>query len=171
MEQNPSWDSSFSGSRNSPHLWNPKFHSPNHKRLLPVHFLSHSNAAHALPFYWVFTLMLSSRLCLGLPSGHFPSGVTSKTLYAFPLCSMPATFRPSLFCLDLITWKAIGEGTHHDTPLHINCYLTVDASCQLRQFVFSNHCILWSCCVVASLYLLHSVGLFLTVTYVWRSYP
>jgi hypothetical protein len=39
--------------------------------------------------------MLSSHLCLGLPSGLFPSGFPTKTLYT---CTLPHTFympRPS----------------------------------------------------------------------------
>lgn len=166
MEQNPPWQSnSFSGSRNSPHLWKPKFRSPGHKRLPPVSFLSHNDTAHALAFCWVITLMLSSRVCLDLPSGHFPSGVTNKTPYTVTLCPMPVTCPTSLICLELINWIAIG-----DTLLHINYILTVVACCRLRQFFCSNNCPLWSCCAVASLwYLLHSNGLFVPVTDTWRS--
>jgi len=173
MEQNPSWENnSFSGSRNSPNLWNPKFRSLGHKRLPPVSILSHNNTTHALTFWWVVTLMLSSRVCLGLPSGHFPSSVTSKTPYAVTLYLMSVTCPTSLICLDLINWIPIGEGTDHDTLLHVNYRLTVDACCLLRQFVCSNHCPLWSCCAVASLwYVLRSDGLFVTVTDTWRSQP
>jgi len=173
MEQKPSGEnntSSFSGSRNSPHLSYTKFRSQSHKRLPPVPFLSHNNTAHGLTFCWVVTLMLSSRICLGLPSGHFPSFVTSKILHAVTLCPMPVTCPTSLICRNLINWIAIGEGTDHDTLLYVNYSLTVYACCRLRQIVCSNNCPVWSCCVVASLwYLLHNDGLFVTVTDTWRS--
>jgi len=34
------------------------------------------------PIYWRSILILFSRLHLGLPSGLFPSGLTTKTVYA-----------------------------------------------------------------------------------------
>jgi len=36
--------------------------------------------------FWISSLILSSRLCLGLASGLFPKGFPTKTLYA-PLLS------------------------------------------------------------------------------------
>jgi hypothetical protein len=120
MEQNLSWENnSFSGSRNFPHLWNPKFRSPGHKILPPVSILRHNNTAHTLIFCWLVTIMLSSRIFLGLPSGHCPSVVTSITLYSVTLCPMAATCSTSLICLDLINWMAIGQGTDHDTLLQL----------------------------------------------------
>jgi len=51
--------------------------------------------------------MLSSHLCLGLPSGLFPSGFPTKTLYT-PLPHM--RYVPAhLIFLDFITRTIIGE--------------------------------------------------------------
>jgi len=80
-----------SASPEIPHiLWNPKVH---HKCPPPVPILSQVNPVHAAyPTSWR-SFIISSRLCLGLPSGLFPSCFLTKTLYA-PLlyphtCYMP----------------------------------------------------------------------------------
>jgi hypothetical protein len=63
----------FSASQEIPRiLWNPKVHYRIYKCPPPVLILSQ--------------VILSTHLCLGLPSGLFPSGLTTKTLYA-PLLS------------------------------------------------------------------------------------
>ena len=54
-------------------------------------------------------LILSSHLCLGLPSGLFPSGFPTKTLYAPTLSPLCATCSTHLILLHLITWTIFGE--------------------------------------------------------------
>ena len=55
-------------------------------------------------------LILSSHLCLGVPSGLFPSGFPTKTLYAPLLSPICAKCPTHLILLDLITWIIFGEG-------------------------------------------------------------
>ena len=56
------------------------------------------------------SLILSSYLGLGLPSGPFPLGFTTTTLYAFlpsPMCHMPWSSQPPWY--DQITWRTRDE--------------------------------------------------------------
>ena len=54
-------------------------------------------------------LILSSHLWLGLPSGLFPSGFPTKTLYAPILSHLCATCSTHVILLNLITWIIFGE--------------------------------------------------------------
>ena len=67
-------------------LWNPNVHYHTHKRPPPVPVLGQPNPVHIHPTSWRSILILYTHLRLGLPSGLFPSGFPTKTLYA-PLSS------------------------------------------------------------------------------------
>ena len=54
-------------------------------------------------------LILSSHLCLGLPSGLFPSGFPTKILYISPFSPIRTTCPTHLILLDFITQTVLGE--------------------------------------------------------------
>ena len=80
------------------------------------------------PTSWRSILIVSTHLCLGLPSGLLPSGFSSKTLYtplSSPIC---ATCLANLILLDFITSTILGEEYKSFSSslcnlLHSPCYL------------------------------------------------
>ena len=66
----------------------------------------HSVLSH--PTSWRSIVILSSHLCLGLPSGLLPSGFPTKTLYISPLTPIHATC-PTHLILHFITQRILGE--------------------------------------------------------------
>ena len=109
MEQSPSWEvNRFSASQEIPRiLWNPKVHYRIHKCHPPVLILSRIDRVH-IPTSWRCILILSSHLRLGLPSGLFPSGFPTKTLFTpFP-SPMRATCPAHVILLDFITRTILG---------------------------------------------------------------
>jgi len=81
MEQSSSWEANWSAaSQEIPRiLWNPKVHHCNHKRTpLSLSWASSIQSTHSHPTSRRSSLILSSHLCLGLPSGSFPQVSTPK---------------------------------------------------------------------------------------------
>ena len=79
------------------------------------------------PTSWRSSLILSSHLLLGLPSGLFPSGFPTKILYTPLLSPMLAIFNAHLI-LDFITRTILGEeytslSSSLSSFLHSPCYL------------------------------------------------
>jgi hypothetical protein len=94
MKHSPSWEANrFSASREIPRiLWNPKVHYRIHECPPPVPIPSQLDPVHTPhPTYWRYILILSSHLRLSLPSGFFPSGFTTETLYTPLLSPIRAT--------------------------------------------------------------------------------
>ena len=74
--------------------------------------LSWASSIHSIPSHptsWRSILILSSHLRLGLPSGFFPSGFPTKTLYTPLFSPIRATCPAYLILLDLITRTILGE--------------------------------------------------------------
>ena len=111
MEQSP-WEANrFSVSQEIPRiLWNPKVHYHIHKSPLLVPFLSQLNSVHTSPYptSWRSISILSSHLCLGLPSGLLPSGFPTKTLYMLLLSPIHVTCSAHLI-LNFVTCTVLGE--------------------------------------------------------------
>ena len=78
-------------------------------RHLPLSGASLIQSIPPYPTSWRSILILSSHLCPGLPSGLFPSGFPTRTLYTPLISPIHVTCPSHLILLDLITQTISGE--------------------------------------------------------------
>jgi len=103
MEQFPSWEANrFGAGQEIPRiLWNPEGSLPHSQvsAAFPCPDPARSSLCPTHRTSWRSILLLFSHLHLGHPSGHFPSGYHTKTLYIPLLSPVRATF-PAYLILD-----------------------------------------------------------------------
>jgi hypothetical protein len=106
MEQSSSWEDNSS-------LRKQKFHYRIHNipPLAPPE--PHKSSPHSQNISQSPTLILSCHLSLDLPSGLFPSGFPTNTMYAPPLFPKHATFAAHLFLFYFITRIILVGSTDH----------------------------------------------------------
>ena len=105
MEQSPSWEANWFSAFYGTQRFIAAFTNARHL------FLSWARSIQFMPShptYWISFLM-TSHLCLALPSGLVPSGFPTEILYAPLLSPIHATCSAHLNLLDLITRTILGE--------------------------------------------------------------
>ena len=78
-------------------------------RHLSLSWASPIQSIYPHPTSWRFTLILSTHLCLGLPSGLLPSGFPTKTLYTSLSSPIRATWPAHFILLHFIIRTILGE--------------------------------------------------------------
>ena len=114
MVQSPSWKANwFAASQEIPSISrNPNVHYRTHKRPPHISILGQPNPIQSIYPHstsWRSILMLFTHLCLGLPSGLFPSSFPTKTLYTPVSSPIRATCPAHLILLYFITCTILGE--------------------------------------------------------------
>ena len=90
------------------------------------------------PTFWRSILILSTHLRLGLPSGLFPFGFPTKTLYTPFYSPIRATCPAHLFLLDSINRTILGEEYRSFNSLLCNLLLSPVTSSLLDCFIYTN---------------------------------
>jgi hypothetical protein len=110
MEQSPSWEANrFPASQEIPRIiWNTKVHYRTHKCPSPVPIMIQLH-----PTSWRSILIIPFHLRLRLPSGLFPLGVPTKTLYIPHLSPYVLHVSPTLFIWILSLEQYLVSSTDH----------------------------------------------------------
>jgi len=112
MEQSPSWEANrFSACQEIPRiLWSPRVYYRSHTaRHLSLSWASSIQSLPPHPTSWRSILFLSFHIRRGLPSGLFPSGFPTETLYTPLLSPIRATCPTHLILFYLITRTTLVE--------------------------------------------------------------
>jgi len=89
-----------------------------HARYLSLSLARSIQSIVSHPTSWRSILVLSSHLRLGLPSGHFPSGLPAKSLHTSLLSPIRATCRASLYSIWSLEQYCVSS-TDHWAPHHM----------------------------------------------------
>jgi len=110
MQQSPSWEANrFSTSQEiSRLLWIPEVYYCIHKCSPPVPVLSNIDLVNASHLPSRTSIVISFHLCLGFPSGLFPLGYPTKTLFK-PLPPIRVTCPAHIMHLGLISRSVLCE--------------------------------------------------------------
>jgi hypothetical protein len=129
-EHSPPFEANrFAASQEIPRiLWNPKVHYCIHKCPPHVPILSQLDPIPPHPISWRSILILSSHLSLGLPSGLFPTGVPTKTLYT----PLPSPIRAT--CPDQVINTQIYS---------TNCYKHITITVTTISYTQYKQCMCW----------------------------